>query len=71
VLETTKPSQDIAKPPRAPLVAQEKDVELSSDDKVVVHQLQVEDISVDDNVTTISEDTGGADEISLTRAKAN
>jgi hypothetical protein len=54
-----KPSQDIAKPPRAPLVAQEKDVEPSSDDKVVVHQLQVEDILVDDNVTTILEDTGG------------
>jgi hypothetical protein len=34
-------------------------VEPSSDDKVVVHQFQVEDISVDDNVTTISEDTGG------------
>jgi hypothetical protein len=34
-------------------------VEPSSEDKVVVHQLQVEDISVDDNVTTISEDTGG------------
>jgi hypothetical protein len=32
-------------------------VEPSSDDKVVVHQLQVEDISVDDNVTIISEDT--------------
>jgi hypothetical protein len=59
VLETTKPSQDTAKPPGVPLVAQEKDVEPSSDDKVVVHQLQVEDISVDDNVTIISEDTGG------------
>jgi hypothetical protein len=34
-------------------------VEPSSDDKVVVHQLQVEDTSVDDNVTIISEDTGG------------
>jgi hypothetical protein len=34
-------------------------VEPSSDDQVVVHQLQVEDISVDDNVTTISEDTWG------------
>jgi hypothetical protein len=54
-----KPSQDTTKPPGAPLVAQEKDVEPSSDDKVVVHQLQVEDISVDDNGTTISEDTGG------------
>jgi hypothetical protein len=37
VPETAKPSQDTAKPPRAPLVAQEKDVEPSSDDKVVVH----------------------------------
>jgi hypothetical protein len=37
VPETAKTSQDIAKPPRAPLVAQEKDVEPSSDDKVVVH----------------------------------
>jgi hypothetical protein len=36
-----KPSQDTDKPLRAPLVAQEKDVEPSSDDKVVVHQLQV------------------------------
>jgi hypothetical protein len=34
-------------------------VESSSDDKVVVHQLQVEDISVDDNVTTFLEYTGG------------
>jgi hypothetical protein len=34
-------------------------VEPSSDDQVVVHQLQVEDISVDDNVTTILEDTWG------------
>jgi hypothetical protein len=59
VPEMTEPSQDTAKPPGAPIIAQEKDVEPSSDDKVVVHQLQVEDISVDDNVTTISEDTGG------------
>jgi hypothetical protein len=59
VPEMAKPSQDTAKLPRAPLVAQEKDVEPSSDDKVVVHQLQVEDILVDDNVTTISEDIGG------------
>jgi hypothetical protein len=34
-------------------------VEPSSEDKVVVHQLQVKDISMDDNVATISEDTGG------------
>jgi hypothetical protein len=34
-------------------------VEPSSDDKIIVHQLQVEDISVDDNITTILEDTGG------------
>jgi hypothetical protein len=51
VPETAKPSQDTAKPPGAPLVAQEKDVEPSSDDKVVVHQLQV--------VTIILEYTGG------------
>jgi hypothetical protein len=54
-----KPSQDTAKLPGAPLVAQEKDVEPSSDDKVVVYQLQVEDISVEDNVTIISIDIGG------------
>jgi hypothetical protein len=60
VLETAKSFQDTAKPPGAPLVAQEKDMEPSSDDKVVVHQLQVEDILVDDNVTTISEDTRGS-----------
>jgi hypothetical protein len=59
VPKMAKPSQDTAKPPGAPLVSQEKDVEPSSEDKVVVHQLQVEDILVDDNVTTISEDTGG------------
>jgi hypothetical protein len=34
-------------------------VEPSSDDKVVVHQLQVKYISLDNNVTIISEDTGG------------
>jgi hypothetical protein len=34
-------------------------VEPSSDDKVVVHQLQVEDTLLDDNVTIILEDTGG------------
>jgi hypothetical protein len=45
-------------------------VEPSSNDKVVVHQLQVKDILVDDNVTTILEDTG-AGEISRTRAKAD
>jgi hypothetical protein len=66
-----KSSQDTAKPLGAPLVAQEKDVEPSSDDKVIVHQLHVEDISVDDNVTTILEDTGGAGEISPTRAKVD
>jgi hypothetical protein len=59
VPETAKPSQDTTKPSGAPLVAQEKDVEPSSDDKVVFHQLQVEDISVDDNVTIILEDTRG------------
>jgi hypothetical protein len=34
-------------------------VEPSSDEKVVVHQLQVEYISVDDNVSIILEDTKG------------
>jgi hypothetical protein len=41
------------------LNAQEKDVEPSNEDKVIVHQLQVEYISVDYNVATILEDTGG------------
>jgi hypothetical protein len=41
------------------LNAQERDVEPSSEDKVVVHELQIEDTQEDNNVITISEDTGG------------
>ena len=39
--------------------AQERDVEPSSEDKVVVHEMQIEDISEDNKVTTVLEDTGG------------
>ena len=39
--------------------AQERDVEPSSVDKVVVQEVQIEDILEDNNVTPISEDTGG------------
>jgi hypothetical protein len=39
--------------------AQGRDVEPSSGDKVVVHELQIEDTQEDSNVITISEDTGG------------
>jgi hypothetical protein len=39
--------------------AQERDVEPSSEDKVVVHKLQIEDTQEDSNVITIPEDTGG------------
>ena len=41
------------------LNAQERDVEPSSEDKVVVHEMQIEDISEDDKVTTVPGDTGG------------
>jgi hypothetical protein len=41
------------------LNAQERDVEPSSEDKVIVHELQNEDTQEDNNVITISEDTGG------------
>jgi hypothetical protein len=51
--------------------AQERDVEPSSEDKVVVHELQIEDTQEDSNVIIVSEDTGGAGEISLTKAKAD
>ena len=34
-------------------------MEPSSEDKVVVHELQIKDTSEDTNVTTLSEDTGG------------
>jgi hypothetical protein len=39
--------------------ARERDVEPSSGDKVVVQELQVEDIPEDNKVITILEDTGG------------
>jgi hypothetical protein len=39
--------------------AQEREVEHSSEDKVVVHQLQIEDTQENNNVITISDDTGG------------
>ena len=38
---------------------QERDVDPSSEDKVVVHELQEEDILEDSKVITILEDTGG------------
>jgi hypothetical protein len=41
------------------LNAQERDVEPSSEDKVIVHELQNEDTQEDNNVITISEDTRG------------
>jgi hypothetical protein len=41
------------------LNTQERDVESSSKDKVVVHELQIEYTQEDNNVITISEDTGG------------
>ena len=41
------------------LKVQEKDVEPSSEDKIVVHELLIEDISEDNKVIPISEDTGG------------
>ena len=41
------------------LNAQERDVEPSSEDKVIVHELQIEDTQEDNNVITISEDIGG------------
>ena len=41
------------------LNAQEKDVESSSEDKVVVYELQIEDIREDSKIFTIPEDTGG------------
>ena len=41
------------------LNAKERDVEPSSEDKVVVHELQIEDTQEDNNIITISKDTGG------------
>jgi hypothetical protein len=39
--------------------AQERDVESSSGDRVVVQELQIEDTQDNNNVITILEDTGG------------
>jgi hypothetical protein len=39
--------------------AQERDVEPSSGDKIVVHELQIEDILNDNKVVTVPEDTRG------------
>jgi hypothetical protein len=39
--------------------AQERDVEPSSEDKVVVHELQIEDTQEDNNVIIVSEGTRG------------
>jgi hypothetical protein len=50
---------------------QERDVEPSSEDKVIVHELQIKDTQEDNNVITIPEDTRGAGEISPTRTKAD
>ena len=41
------------------LNAQERDVEPSSEAKVVVDELQIEDILEDNKVITVPEDTGG------------
>ena len=41
------------------LNAQERDVESSSEDKIVVHELKIEDILEDSKVITIPEDTEG------------
>jgi hypothetical protein len=41
------------------LNAQERDVGPSSEDKVVVHELQIEDTQEDNSVIMISEDTRG------------
>jgi hypothetical protein len=41
------------------LNAQERDVEPTSEDKIVVHESKIEDISKDSKVITISEDTRG------------
>jgi hypothetical protein len=38
---------------------QERDVEPSSDDKVIVHELQIKDTQEDNNVIIVSEDIGG------------
>jgi hypothetical protein len=39
--------------------AQERDVEPSSEDEVVVHELQIEDTPEDNKVIMVPKDTGG------------
>ena len=51
--------------------AQERDVEPSSEDKIIVHELKIEDILEDNKVITILEDTGGVGGISPTKAMAD
>ena len=46
-------------------------METSSEDKVVVHELKIEDIPKDNKLIIVSEDTGGAGEISPTKSKAD
>jgi hypothetical protein len=53
------------------LNAQERDVEPSSEDKVVVQELQVEDIPEDNKVIIILEKKLGAGEISSTEANVD
>jgi hypothetical protein len=50
---------------------QERDVEPSSGDKVVVLELQIKDTQKDNNIITVLEDTWGAGEISPIKAKAD
>jgi hypothetical protein len=51
--------------------AQEREVEPSSEDKVVVHELQIEDTQENNNIIIISVDTGGQVKISPIRTKAD
>ena len=48
-----------------------RDVEPSSEDKIIVHELKIEDILEDNKVITILEDTGGVGGISPTKAMAD
>ena len=48
-----------------------RDVEPSSEDKVVVHEIQIEDILEDNKVTTVPEDTRGQVKSFPTKAKVD
>ena len=50
--------------------AQERDVEPSCEDNVVVHGLQIGDILEDSEAITIPEDTGGGETGEISPAKA-